>query len=223
MAKTIPADEKVFMVSNSTNTTYSGSAALKAMSEWYTMEDVSNTVKPYKVFTALLTQGGGSSDEEVDGDGGSIVKGVTYYVNANPDNFDLTIYGAPNNDEGTYFIANQDATLPYTYTLQLYYNTGAPVANVLENTIGNLWFTYDSIGNYTIKIPTLGLEKQVVFSGSYAIDNSIPLDPEQIPFTAYVRITNSPIDGEVYIGCTNDGHYSNNVLYNFSIEIRVYN
>jgi len=55
----IPADEKVFMVSKSTNTTYSGSAALKAMSEWYTMQDISDSiVAPYKVFTALLTQSG---------------------------------------------------------------------------------------------------------------------------------------------------------------------
>jgi hypothetical protein len=40
----IPAAEKVFMVSNSTNTTYSGSAALKAMQQWYTMQDVIDTV-----------------------------------------------------------------------------------------------------------------------------------------------------------------------------------
>jgi hypothetical protein len=54
----IPNDEKVFMVSNTTNTTYSGSQALKDMNEWYTMEDVKNTVLPYKVYTALLTQSG---------------------------------------------------------------------------------------------------------------------------------------------------------------------
>ena len=40
----IPAAEKVFMVSSSTNTTYSGSAALKAMQQWYTMQDVIDTV-----------------------------------------------------------------------------------------------------------------------------------------------------------------------------------
>lgn len=40
----IPVDEKVFMVSNSTNTTYSGSASLKAMNEWYTMQDVIDSV-----------------------------------------------------------------------------------------------------------------------------------------------------------------------------------
>lgn len=40
----IPNDEKLFMVSKSTNTTYSGSAALKAMNEWYTMQDIIDTV-----------------------------------------------------------------------------------------------------------------------------------------------------------------------------------
>jgi hypothetical protein len=40
----IPNDEKVFMVSNTTNTTYSGSQALKDMNEWYTMQDIADTV-----------------------------------------------------------------------------------------------------------------------------------------------------------------------------------
>ena len=58
----IPANEKVFMVSNGTNTTYGGSAALQAMNQWYTMQDISDSVGavvlPYKVYTALLTQTG---------------------------------------------------------------------------------------------------------------------------------------------------------------------
>ena len=57
----IPANEKVFMVSNDTNTTYGGSAALQAMNQWYTMQDISDSVvvtAPYKVYTALLTQSG---------------------------------------------------------------------------------------------------------------------------------------------------------------------
>ncbi len=40
----IPSNEKVFMVSSTTNTTYSGSQALKNMSEWYTMQDIADTV-----------------------------------------------------------------------------------------------------------------------------------------------------------------------------------
>ena len=80
----IPQEEKVFMVSNSTNTTYSGSAALKAMQQWYTMQDVTDTIKPYKVYTALLTQEG----------------------------------------------------------------ENAPVATVLENTLGEIVWTYDGEGSY---------------------------------------------------------------------------
>ena len=61
----IPTDEKVFMVSNGTNTTYGGSAALQAMNQWYTMQDISDSVGavvlPYKVYTALLTQTGTSA------------------------------------------------------------------------------------------------------------------------------------------------------------------
>ena len=50
----IPAEEKVFMVNKSTNTTYSGSAALKAMQQWYTMQDITDSVLPYKSYVALL-------------------------------------------------------------------------------------------------------------------------------------------------------------------------
>jgi len=209
----IPADEKVFMVSKSTNTTYSGSASLKAMQEWYTMQDVSNTIKPYKVFTALSTQSGGSSNEEVDGDGGSIVKGVTYYVNANPDNFDLTIYGAPNNNEGTYFIANQDAALPYTYTLQLYYNTGTPIVNILENTIGNIWFVYDSKGRYMAISDGLFIDHKTAKFGGWADLNT----------GAYFRFGDSGDNNSTIYLSTGDPAGTDGYLQNTTIEIRVYN
>jgi hypothetical protein len=59
----IPAAEKVFMVSNSTNTTYSGSAALKAMQQWYTMQDVIDTVgggASYREYYGVLRVLGGT-------------------------------------------------------------------------------------------------------------------------------------------------------------------
>jgi hypothetical protein len=62
----IPADEKVFMVDKRTNTTYGGSAALQAMQQWYTMQDISDSVvvtAPYKVYSALLNQSGTSAPE----------------------------------------------------------------------------------------------------------------------------------------------------------------
>jgi len=72
----IPADEKVFMVDKRTNTTYGGSAALQAMQEWYTMQDVADSVQPYKVFSALLTQSEGDNPLSINS--GTLTIGVTY-------------------------------------------------------------------------------------------------------------------------------------------------
>jgi len=59
----IPSDEKVFMVDKRTNTIYGGSAALQAMQQWYTMQDIIDTAggggSTYKVYSALLSQFGG--------------------------------------------------------------------------------------------------------------------------------------------------------------------
>ena len=60
----IPGSAKVLNQYENVNTTYGGSKAMKAQSKWYTMQDVEDTInanKPYKVFTALLTQSGGSN------------------------------------------------------------------------------------------------------------------------------------------------------------------
>ena len=62
----IPAEEKVFMVSNSTNTTYSGSAALKAMQQWYTMQDVVDTVADGGAPTLQqVTKAGNTTDKTI--------------------------------------------------------------------------------------------------------------------------------------------------------------
>ena len=147
----IPADEKVFMVDKRTNTIYGGSQALQDMQQWYTMQDVSDSVQPYKVFTALLTQIGESDQLSTDIGGDPIIVGQTYMIADNGGSgWDFTNIGAPNNNIGTYFIAT--GTTPNSWGIdgQLNYNTGAPVATVLENTIGNIWFTYDSVGNYSL-------------------------------------------------------------------------
>ena len=63
----IPNDEKVIMVSSTANTIYSGSKALKETAEWYTMQDIVDTVDggggglPYKVYTARVAMGDGSA------------------------------------------------------------------------------------------------------------------------------------------------------------------
>ena len=141
----IPNDEKVFMVSKSTNTRYSGSTALKAMQEWYTMQDIKDSVGgglPYKVYTALLNQSG----------------------------------------------------------------TNDPVATVLENTIGDILFAYDSVGNYYGTCQNLfTINKTLSFIGATHLN--------------IVSFMSDESDSQVNIQTDN----SNGILFNTPIEIRVYN
>ena len=215
MAKTIPADEKVFMVSKTTNTTYSGSAALKAMNEWYTMDDVTNTVRPYKVYTALLTQSGGDDPTFVEGDG-ELQVGRSYEININNNDIDFTPYGAPNNNIGTKFVCTVyfgwiDPTgIPGD--TQLLYNTGAPVATVLENTIGNIWFTYNDVGQYDLNSDGLFIQNKTYCSATLSNYN---YDTTNAIFGYY---TNNIL--QLITLLPGDSKFNNS---DTSIEIRVYN
>ena len=212
MAKIIPQDEKVFMVSKSTNTTYSGSASLKAMQEWYTMEDVANTVKPYKVFTALLTQSGGDDFQTITS--GELIIGATYQNNGNLGDF--TNVGAPNNNDQTSWVAT--GTTPNNWGEGVYYNTGAPVATVLENTIGNIWFAYNGEGNYTINS-----------DGLFATTNTFSLNNQTACFNIggdsfYNLVIQCQNINELELATISDGFLTlDNQLTNKMIEIRVYN
>jgi hypothetical protein len=214
----IPAQEKVFMVSNGTNTTYGGSAALQAMNQWYTMEDISDSVvvtAPYKVFTALLTQSGVDFyiNNSTDGIEPFIV-GVTYYIDENNSpTANFTNIGAPNNNVGTYFIAT--GTTPQSWGngeyVNLRYNTGAPVATVLENTIGNIWFSYVDPGVYIINSDGLFIENKTILLSSYFTGTNSDVTYN----TIFNQVDNSTIG--IGIG---DG---NGYLNGSPIEIRVYN
>jgi len=104
--------------------------------------------RPYKVYTALLTQSGGDNIQFIYN--GELTIGITYVINVNDVGGDFTNVGAPNNNVGTSFVAT--GTTPNSWgnniDVELQYNTGAPVVTVLENTIGNIWFTYNSVGSY---------------------------------------------------------------------------
>jgi hypothetical protein len=162
----IPNDEKVFMVSNTTNTTYSGSQALKDMNEWYTMEDVKNTVLPYKVYTALVTQSG----------------------------------------------------------------TDAPVATVLENTLGVITLQRNELGDYSILSDNLFLDGKTFMPQSFSFD----AEQSVIPYA-----DDSSINGHYSFWKTSEGDikifmYNNTgtfvewstalgTSFELPIEIRVYN
>lgn len=124
-----------------------------------TVEDFAAQLTPpapeptYKVYTALLTQSGGDDVQTITS--GDLTIGVTYKINSSNNDGDFTNVGAPNNDGGTYFVAT--GTTPNTWGTfgALKFNNGAPVVTVLENTIGNIWFTYIAVGEYQINSSSL--------------------------------------------------------------------
>lgn len=148
----IPNDQQINTLSGFVNTKQAGSANTDRLGRYYIMQDITDTVRPYKLYTALITQGGG--DNSLSKNSGNLDIGVTYFINVNSPGMDFTNAGAPNNDVGTYFVATE--TRPNSWGIDenkkniLYYNTGAPVVNVLENTIGNIWFNYSDPGLYDI-------------------------------------------------------------------------
>jgi hypothetical protein len=217
----IPADEKVFMVDKRTNTVYGGSQALQDMQQWYTMQDVADSVQPYKVFTALLTQSGGDGpNNEWSSGSGTVPVGITFEITGNDGGTaDFTNIGSPNNEVGTFFVSTGGN--PNNWGVSdngtLGFNTGAPVATVLENTIGNIWFTYSDVGIYNINSSGL-------FTNTKTINT--------IDQTGNICGTN---DQPYYVYCGGDTNYLellvidtgldriDGYLYNKLIEIRVYN
>jgi hypothetical protein len=106
----------------------------------------------YKKYTALLTQSGGN-DPQSQGSG-AVTQGVTYFVDGADGDSDFSNVGGPigGGGDGTYFIAT-NSNVPNNYgSAGLLYNNGAPVVTVLENTIGNVWWTYIGDGNYGANI-----------------------------------------------------------------------
>jgi hypothetical protein len=182
-----------------------------------TLDDI--PTRPYKVYTALLTQNGDSN--LVIYTAGTLEIGKTYeiYDLTGAASFDFTNVGAPNNNIGTYFVAT--GTIPNSWGINvgLKANTGAPVATVLENTIGNIWFEYNqgggpvgSNGEYFAKSSNLFTPNKTITFG----DTSF--------FSGQSYWINYRIDynNDVYI-TTGSGSGVNNLLLNTPIEIRVYN
>jgi hypothetical protein len=160
----------------------------------------------YKVYTALLTQNGGSSFVNIDS--GELQIGVTYVIKNNGGDF--TNVGAPNNDVFTSFVAT--GTTPNNWGgVSLDYDEGAPVATVLENTIGNIWFIYNGVNQFEAKSNDLFTEdKTILFiQGSNDGDTS----SASILNNLY-HIDSNTINCIVSLGGN---------LNKTSIEIRVYN
>jgi hypothetical protein len=190
--------DKVFVVNAETNTRYGG---VDPTGEFVTINDLAP--QPYKVYTAILSQSGGGDPIIISS--GVLTIGLTYQiVHDGPIPGDFTNVGAPNNNDDTFFIAT--GTTPNSWgNYNLRYNTGAPVVTVLENTIGNVWFTYQALGEYRINSDNLfTIDKTyfqiVVMSNAPTfLINNLTLDfIELIPTDGDGSLNNTPIEIRVY-------------------------
>jgi len=176
---------------------------------------ITSSNNTYKVYTALLTQNGG--DDPFPQTSGDLVIGYTYEITDNlaSDGWDFTNVGAPNNNVGTFFVAT--GITPNSWEDgYLLTNSSAPSVTVLENTLGNIWFTYVDIGVYGVYSSDLfTLDKTALFIGS-----SFYGDPYGTNFT-FFRYNDI---NQLFIA-TKDGALSDadDYLYKTPIEIRVYN
>jgi hypothetical protein len=170
----------------------------------------------YRVFMALLTQNGeDNTQEKVSGD--TLELGVTYFISVNSEDADLTIFGAPNNNAGTSFICTNSGVLDPFKPLSLLYDTGAPVATVLENTIGNIWFTYNNLGIYGVNSNSLYIQdKTYIIMGS----NSGRAGDGYCGFNTIID-TNEII--RIFTTYVSRDQFENDILTNTVLEIRVYN
>jgi len=186
----------------------------QSTNEKYIVEDIHDIVtevnsKPYKVYTALLTQIGGSDVQTITN--GDLTIGVTYYILN--EGGDWTNVGAPNNNLGTYFVAT--GTTPNTWNGgSLRYNLGAPVVTVLENTLGNVWFTYNESGTYYINSNGLFIQNKTYHNPTnYNLPNDI---------TEGYSLTIQNSSAALFLAFQ-DNILHNDSLQNTPIEIRVYN
>jgi len=172
---------------------------------------------PYKVYTALLTQNGGDDPYAIITPQ-PLVIGQTYKINVYNSGDDFTNVGAPSNALDVFFVATGTTPAVWTNGSELFTNGGAPIVTVLENTIGNIWFTYESVGNYNIK-KTDNWDDEKTWYGLGGLGN--PGSFDVYPGNPTVSIESSTL----YLITSNNDFSTqlNNQLNKTPIEIRVYN
>jgi hypothetical protein len=191
----------------------------KGYKGWLNLDEFVQSFIPkptYKVFTALLTQSGGSENGYVFS--GDLTIGITYFIDVITNDSDFTNVGAPNNNYGTYFVAT--GTTPNNWgDGALRYDTGAPVATVLENTIGNIWFTYTDFGSYSVESESLFTDAKTW------VNPVIVLGDAGFPSRGVNTSGVMYLNAETTIGIRTDLDaylQFNGILNNTPIEIRVY-
>jgi hypothetical protein len=180
-----------------------------------TVQEIGSFTRPYKVYTALLTQTGGSNP--ITKTSGNLTIGVTYFiVNDGGDSWDFTNVGAPNNDIETFFVATGTTPNSWGNDGALEYNEGTPIVEVLENTIGNIWFTYVDVGVYNIKSNGLFIDNKTFVNISQTVQNIGDTSSQSVGYVS----PDSTIDTLII---QTQGAGQDGIANNTPIEIRVYN
>lgn len=172
----------------------------------------------YKVFTANLYQTGSSNLLTLND--APLTIGVSYVItDTDGDTVDFTNVGAPNNNLGTWFIATGTTPNSWGNTLsgELDYDEGAPVANVLENTLGNVWFLFGNDGIYELQSLSL------FTTGKTSVIMSTPTDTGDAATPGIYSISQGDSAIIIYTSRLTDLSQRINYLYNTFLEVRVYN
>ena len=181
-------------------------------------QSIGVTGLPYQVYTALLTQGGGSDPQYYTDPaaGPGLTIGVTYSITDGIlGDDDFTNVGAPSGETYPVFVATGTTPNKWENGTRTYFNNGAPVVTVLENTIGNIWLEYNTAGSYQVTSTNLfTIDKTMVITSLNT--NGNPGHTMQ-----WYLVDNSSIN--VISGVVGSGN-SDNILSELStLEIRVYN
>ena len=209
-------NDKIFVVNETTNTAYGG---VDPTGQFQTIGEL----RGYKSYVALLKQKGDGTTETQSS--GLLNVGRTYEITYNSPGMDFTNVGAPNNEVGTFFVSTGGS--PKSWGIDegdediLQTTQGAPLARVLENTIGNIWFTYDGAGFYSAQSNGLfNINKTTALLSPNGYVES-PADIYNIDVAWSNNSTNAISISSYYNNNPTDDafNYSGDAM----IEIRVYN
>lgn len=194
------------------STPLTGAEELAIVQSGVTKKTTIEDVKGYKVYTALLTQSGNDTIPAII-NSSPLTIGVTYEIVDNT-GINVTNVGSPNNNVGTKFVAT--GTTPSSWgSGSLSYMSSAPVVTVLENTIGNIWWTYENLGVYSANALNAFTNNKTAVN----ISSTVKYGGDNAKLLSW--ITADSTDSKVLIQ-TQDANYDD-ILDNTPIEIRVYN
>jgi hypothetical protein len=212
----VPNDTRFIGINPTVNLRERRSARINRETQPVSMQDITDSIRPYKVFTALLTQSGGSST--VNATSGLLIVGVSYNIdtyNAGDDfsNVGGPAAGLPGEWDGYSFLATGTTPNNWNNSSLLISDEGVPVATVLENTIGNIYFEYKGAGEYACKSNSLFTENKTTIDIDAYCQNG---NPE-------TSLIYRDLDTSTFTIGTYRGEFGNDYLYNNRLEIRVYN